>query len=142
MIRVKQKKVETVDAVQWWKDGDHPDVIVYYPEIVFSRDNKLFYVESADPHCHPKHWMSVAEHEGQYLPFMFFRVPTGLSVLAHTSPDLVARYAKSAKWPHTPEPKAMLRSTPVSPGMWIVDDNLVMDDETFWQDYEQVPEQT
>jgi len=126
-MKFQRRNPVIVEAVQWFKEGDHPDVTVRHPEIVFSQDGALFYVSSVDDACRPKFWMPVDESSfrvDEVLPFAFWKVRSGEVVLADTRPDLYVRYWKRAGWEHTPKTLAYVkyRSEPVwvEPGMWIV----------------------
>lgn len=137
---------DKVQAVQWFKEGDHPDVTVRHPEIVLSQDGTLFYVSSVDDACIPKFWMPVNESVNEVFPFVFWEVKAGERVLADTRPDLYVRYWKRAGWGNAPKTLAYVkyRNEPlwVEPGMWIVQNGsevFALIDSVFNAAYEPAP---
>lgn len=126
-----QTKVEMVTAVQWLKDGDHSEVESRAPKIVFDLAGNYFYVARFDQDVLlSRGWLAVdpagevAQKNGDYLPFAFYSLRSGVEQPVDDRPDLLLRYAAEEQWATEPVAVGFIK-TPggnyiVYPGDWIV----------------------
>ncbi len=125
------KKPITVEAVQWFKNGDHPAVEPRNAEIFFDRGGKYFYVTHCDDGVtRPSAWLAVeaagetAKKHGEELPFAFYELKSGNVCPVADRPELLERYMRLAGWTRAPADRGYIRTLEgghvVTPGDWII----------------------
>jgi hypothetical protein len=125
-----RKKPVVIEAVQWFKDGDHPEVESRAPKIIFDRAGNYFYVARYDNALLAQGWLAVepdseiARANGAYLPFAFYEVKSGDQCPVTDRPDLLARYSEQQKWTDAPAAMGYVKTLEgghfVTPGDWII----------------------
>jgi hypothetical protein len=125
-----RKKPVVIEAVQWFKDGDHPEVEPRPAMIIFDRAENYFYVSRFDQPMIARGWLAldpegdIAEKNGGYLPFAFYSVKSGKQAPVADHPDLLARYAAHERWDTTPVDMGYVKTLEgghiVTPGDWII----------------------
>ena len=120
-----------IEAVQWFKDGDHPAVKSRAPRIIFDQLKNYFYVSRFDQkEPIASMWLAVdptgetARAYGEVLPFAFYDLKSGdIAPLAEHA-ELAAAYARAAKWTSDPVAMGIIRTLEgdhlVTPGDWII----------------------
>jgi len=129
MARFRKKPV-VIDAVQWFKDGDHPAVESRTPKIIFDRAGNYFYVVRYDALQLSRWWLAVdpvgwmAQKYGAVLPFAFYDVKSGEEVPVSDRPDLLSLYSKRSGWTTDPIAMGYVKTLEgghlVTPGDWII----------------------
>lgn len=130
------KYVQEVEAVIWQPGMELPHVKQHDPQIVYSRDEKLFYLTGLDilpgegrtPFRGASEWLSVeADPEtGKFnvYPFAFWDVKSGRSETATPESPLVQRYLQLVKVQHPPLPRALVKTEAhhdwIYPGDYVV----------------------
>lgn len=127
-----RKKPVTINAVQWFKDGDHPAVTFAPAVIRFDQAGHYFYVSGLHAAKQPMAscWLAVdpdgemAEKHGAVLPFAFYSVKSGREVPVAERPDLLKRYMDNQGWAEAPVDYGLIETLEgrmtVTPGDWII----------------------
>lgn len=125
-----RKKPVVIEAVQWFKDGDHPKVKSREAKIIFDRAGNYFYVLRFDKIMSARAWLAVdpdgpvAEKNGVVLPFAFYDLKSGAECLIEDRPDLVEAYARHAGTDAKPIAMGYIETLEgghlVTPGDWII----------------------
>lgn len=133
-----KKKPVVVEAVQWFKMGDHPAVESREPEIIFDKHENYYYVSHCDHDVEPpKTWLAVnpnsevAVKNGASLPFAFYEIKSGKrvpasdpSVADSENGNLFGLYANYSKWNKVPGIFGWIKTLEgghiVTPGDWII----------------------
>lgn len=126
-----RKKPVVIDAVQWFKDGDHSAVEPRHAEILYDRGGKYYYITHIDPELPwPTAWIAIdpqsetAQKHGYYLPFSFYELKSGNRAPLDSNPELYARYAVEMKWGTRPRHMGYVKTLEgghiVTPGDWII----------------------
>jgi hypothetical protein len=134
-MKFRKRPVE-VEAVQWFKNGDHPAVEERKAHILFSRDGAYYYVThyefgSGSDMPMASNWVAVdpnspeAQKTGAILPFAFYEVKSGEKASLKAHPELVNRYVEIQGWPRWPtEDRGYIKTLEgghlVTPGDWII----------------------
>ena len=120
-----------IEAVQWFKDGDHPEVQSRAPMIIFDVAENYFYVQRCDHEVQKSRgWLAVdpegfvAQNHGDYLPFAFYEIKSGRHLTLAEHPDLVRRYAEHEGFETDPIAMGYIKTLEgghmVAPGDWII----------------------
>jgi len=126
-----RKKPVIIEAVQWFKDGDHPAVQSRAPKIVFDSAGQYYYVARYDDEMlASRGWLAVdpdgdvAQKYGQYLPFAFYKAKSGAEQPISDWPELAARYAAHEGFKSEPTACGYIKTLEggriVTPGDWII----------------------
>lgn len=126
-----RKKPVVIEAIQWFKDGDHEQVESRSPEIIFDILGNYFYVSHFDRELpYPSFWLAVSESSeaatknGVILPFAFYELKSGEKKQAKSDPELFNRYGAESKWKIIPKSFGYIKTLEgghiVSPGDWII----------------------
>ena len=127
-----RRKPVVIDAVQWFKDGDHPAVQPRPAIVRFDRQGHYFYIDHAEPGAdmRPTAWLAVdrqsevVKNNSEALPFAFYEIKSGVATPIAARPDLLKTYMLDHGWPRTPRDFGILvsgeRREIVAPGDWII----------------------
>ena len=121
-----RKKPVVIEAVQWWKVGDHSAVRHRPAQVVFSPNREHYYVDSADPECRATQWLPVdtTRPSAMSLPFAFYEVRAGAREPLGAHPKLVRAFAIVHGWTRDPRDFGVIDTLEgphiVTPGDWII----------------------
>lgn len=146
---MKYRRITQVEAVQWFKMGDHPLVMETRPKIQFSAGRDFYYVHNLDPECVATSWLPVRSSpyvDDIVRSFWLWKMQSGERQDAEHHPGLVGRAVIHEKWKHPPRTVHWLNrpyyeTLLVFPGDWIVEENKllkVVSDSDFQQTFEKI----
>lgn len=134
-------------AVRWFRDGDHPQVVVRTPQVVFSRDRTRYFISHADGRLAlASGWLALDAADPlhpRWMPFALWHIQSGTTEHAHAHPALLARYQTQMAWAHAPAAVGFIPGAPavsVTPGDWVVEEDgevRVLSPEAFARTYTQ-----
>lgn len=127
-----RKKPVVIEAIQWFKDGDHPAVTFVPAVIRFDQHGHYYYVSGL---CDTKQpiancWLavdpagSIAMKHGIGLPFAMYEVKAGKEETVAQHPELLKRYMEDQGWKEAPVDYGLIETLEgrmtVTPGDWII----------------------